>query len=100
MLMKTVLTLVFEYDAADWAHEYDLPQADAAADFAAVLRRAVDDGGIQHILDTHWPMMRGHATVHTLDGLDPTLRDELLHQLEQARDASLDTALIVEIRDH
>ena len=98
--MKVILALVFEYDATDWAHEYDLPEAEAATDFAAVLRRAVDDGGIRHTLDTNWPMMRGHTTVHTLDGLDPTLRDELLHHLEQARDADKDAALVAEIRDH
>jgi hypothetical protein len=98
--MKVILALVFAYDATDWAHEYDLPQADAAADFAAVLRRAVDDGGIRQALDTAWPMMRGHITVSTLDGLDTTTRDDVLHQLKQARDADQDAALIAEIREH
>ncbi|WP_432830816.1 hypothetical protein [Dactylosporangium sp. CA-092794] len=98
--MNVILALVFDYDAADWAREYDLPQADAAGDFAAVLRRAVDDGGIRHALDTAWPMMRGHATVHTLDGLDATLRDTLLHELQDAHDADHETALLAAIRDH
>jgi len=98
--MKVILALVFAYDAADWAHEYDLPEADADADFTAVLRRAADDRGIAQALDASWPMMRGHITVSTLDGLDSTARDDLLHHLKQDRDAGQDTALLAAIRDH
>lgn len=98
--MEVILALVCAYDATDWAHEYGLPPADAADDFAAVLRRAVHDGGIRHTLDTTWPMMRGHTTVYTLDGLDPTTRDQVLRQLEMARVADQNTTLIAEIRDH
>ena len=39
-------------------------------------------------------MMRGHITAYTLDGLDSTTRDELLHQLQEARDADQNAALI------
>lgn len=98
--MKVILALVFTYDAIDGAHEYELPQARAATDFAEVLRRAVDDGGIRQAMDTAWPMMRDHITVHTLDSLDATTRDDVLQQLQQAREADQDTVLVAEIRDH
>ncbi len=98
--MNVIVALVFDYDATDWAQEYGLPDADAAGDFAAVLRRAVDDGGIRQALNTAWPMMRGHLTVHTLDDLDATLRDQILHQLGNVRDADQKAALVAEIRDH
>ena len=98
--MNVILALVFDYDATEWAQEYDLPQADAAGDFAAVLRRAVDDGGIRQALDAAWPMMRDHITVHTLDGLDSTVRDQILHQLKDEREADQEAALVAEIREH
>jgi hypothetical protein len=98
--MNCIFALVFDYDATDWAQEYGLAEADAADDFAAVLRRAVEDGGVRHALDTAWPMMRGHAAVHTLDGLDPVVRDALLHQLQDARDAEQDLALLAAIRGY
>ena len=98
--MKVIIALVFEHDATNWAHEYDIAETEAFTDFTAVLRRAVNDGGIRQALDSGWPMMRGHTTAYTLDGLDSTTRDELLHHLQDARDAGQDTALIGEIRDH
>jgi hypothetical protein len=98
--MKVIIALVFEYDAPDWACEYDLAVTEAFDDFAAVLRRAVDDSAIPQALDTSWPMMRGHITAHTLDGLDSTTRDELLHHLQDARDAGQETALIAEVSEH
>jgi len=98
--MKVIIALVFEYDAPDWAHEYDLAETEAFNDFAAVLHRAAHDGAIRQTLDTNWPMMRGHTTAYTLDRLDSTTRDELLHQLQDARDASQEAALIAEISEH
>jgi hypothetical protein len=98
--MKSVLTLVFDYDAQDWAAEYGLPAAEAAGDFTAAVRRAADDGGLVQAIDAAWPMMRGHLTVRTVEQLDPGLRDELLHQLRGARDADLDQALLREIRGY
>ena len=98
--MKVILALVVEYDATDWARRYDLPETDAVADFTAAVRRAVADDGIRQVLDTAWPMMRDHLTVHALDGLDGVQRDELLHQLRDARDADQEAALVAEIREH
>lgn len=98
--MKIMILLAFDYDAKDWADEYSLTEADAPADFSTVLRRAVHDGAIPTALDQSWPMMRGHISAHTVDGLDTTLREELLGLLEEARDADTATALIAEITDH
>lgn len=96
--MKFFVALVFDCDAADWAHEYGLAVADAAGDFTGVVRRAVRDDGLRQALHTVWPMMHGHLTVQAIDELDGGLREELLHELQQARPAELDTALLTEIR--
>lgn len=98
--MKVIIALVFEHDAKDWAEEYAIPETEAVNDFAAVLRRTVDDGGIPQTLDRNWPMMRGHTTAYTVDGLDATTRDELLRLLQEAHDADQDEALITEIKRH
>jgi hypothetical protein len=98
--MQFILTLVFDYDATDWATEYGLADAEATGDFTAVLRRTVADDGLRRALNAAWPMMRGHITVHTLDQLDAGLRDELLHQLREARDADQHAALLTEIRGY
>jgi hypothetical protein len=98
--MRFFIALVFECDSADWAREHDLPQAQAATHFAALLRRAIDDGTIRQALDTISPAMRGHSNAYTTDGLDPADREELLLQLRQARDGDLDAALVDEIRQH
>ncbi|ROO52750.1 hypothetical protein EDC02_7691 [Micromonospora sp. Llam0] len=98
--MKVIIPLVFDYDAQQWARTFDIGVADAARDFAAVLRRAVHDGAVSAAIDAHWPMMRGHVTAHTVDGLDAVTRDELLDLLRQARDADQDDALISLIRQY
>jgi hypothetical protein len=98
--MKVIIALVFDYDAQQWARTYDIAEADAPGDFAAVLRRAVDHGALPATLDAHWPMMRGHITAHTVDGLDAATRDELLGLLQQTRDADHDDALINQIRQY
>src|SRR5689334_19731840 len=95
--MKYLLTLVFDYDAQKWAAEYGLPASEAAGDFTAAMRRAVEDGSLIHALDAAWPMMRGHLSARTVERLDADLRDELLHKLRAARDAGLDQALLNEI---
>jgi hypothetical protein len=95
-----IILLVFDYDMKDWAKEYGIGEADAAADLTAVLRRTVTDGAIPAILDRSWPMMRGHVTAHTVDGLGATIREELLHLLREARDTDTTTALIAEITEH
>lgn len=97
--MKIMLLLAFDYDAKDWADEYGLAEADAPADFSAALRRAVDDGTVPTAVDRSWPTMRGHVTAHAVDGLDATLREELLGLLKAARDADTGTALIAETVD-
>lgn len=96
--MKYLLTLVFDYDAQEWAAEYGLPASEAPGDFIAVVRRAVDDGSLIHALDAAWPMMRGHLSARTVERLDAAVRDELLHKLREARAAGLDQALLNEIR--
>src|SRR3954451_9501119 len=98
--MNFLLMLVFDYDARDWAAEYGVAESDAASDFSAVVRRAVDDGSLRDAVDPVWPIMRGHVTVRIPDQLDPALRDELLNQLRRARDTDLDEALLAEIRNH
>ena len=96
--MRHVVVLVFDYTATEWAAEYGLTEAEAADDFGAVLRRAVNDGGLREALDAAWPMMRGHLTAHTPDQLDPAVRDELLHQLREAHHADHQAALLTDVR--
>jgi hypothetical protein len=98
--MRHMVVLVFDYTATEWAAEYGLTKAEAADDFGAIVRRAVNDGGLRDALDAAWPMMRGHVTAHTLDQLDAALRDELLHQLREASEADRHAALLTEIRGH
>ncbi len=98
--MKGIIALVVQYAAKDWADEYGIAETEAFNDFAEALRRTVHDGGIPETLDKNWPMMRGHLTAHTVDGLDATTRDELLHLLQEARDADRDGALFTEITEH
>jgi hypothetical protein len=74
---KYLLTLVFYYDAQEWAAEYGLPASEAAGDFTAVVRRAVDDGSLNDALNAAWPMTRGHLTARTVEQLDADLRNEL-----------------------
>src|SRR5438132_8407042 len=89
-MMRVILPLVIDFEAADWATEYGLAELEAAGDFASTMRRAVSEDGIRRAIDDAWPMMGGHIAVHTPDQLDPALRDELLEQLRDARDADLD----------
>jgi len=98
--MKVIIALVVQYAAKDWADEYGIAETEAFNDFAEALRRTVHDGGIPETLDKNWPMMRGHITAHMVDGLDATTRDELLHLLQEARDADRDGALFTEITEH
>ena len=98
--MKVIVPVAFAYDAKEWAHERGIAETDACADFAALLRRAVDDGTIAAALDTVLPLMRGHITAHPVDGLDSTTRDELLRRLQQARDGDQDQTLLADIREH
>jgi hypothetical protein len=97
--MKVIIALVFEHDAKDWAEEYGISEGEAVNDFATAIRRAVDDGGIPGTLDKNRPMMYGHITAHTVDGLDATTRDKLLHLLQDARDADRNEALITEVKE-
>lgn len=94
--MRFILALMFDYDATDWATGYGLAKAETAGDFAAVLRRRPRRRRLGGALDAAWPMMRGHATVHTLDQLDIALREKLRDQLREARDADQRTALLTE----
>jgi len=98
--MKYLLTLVFDYDAREWAAEYGLLASEAASDFTAAVRHAVDDGSLNHALDAAWPMMRGHVTARTGEHVDADLRDELLHQLREVRAADLNLALLNNIRTY
>jgi hypothetical protein len=94
------IVFVLDYPAGDWATEYQLTEADADNDFAAAVRGAIDDGGLREALERAWPMMRGHITAHTVDQLDSSVRDELLHQLHEAQHADLHEALLGEVRAH
>jgi hypothetical protein len=58
----------------------------------------VDDGAITETFDKNWPMMHGHLTAHTVDGLDATTRDQLLHLLQEAQGADQHEALITAIK--
>ncbi len=98
--MKVIVPLVFAYDVKQWAHERGIAETDACTDFAALLRRAVNDGTIAAALDAVLPVLRGHITAHPVDGLDPTTRDDLLRRLREARDADQDQALLADIREH
>lgn len=96
--MRHVVVLVFDDTDTEWAAEYRLTEAESADDFGATVRRAVDDGGLREALDAAWPMMRGHVTAHTVDHLDPAVRDELLYQLRAAHHAELEAALLTDVR--
>ncbi len=61
--MKFTALVTFDIDTADWASEFDLAPAEAAADVADVLTRAASDGGIAQAITKEWPMMRDAATV-------------------------------------
>jgi hypothetical protein len=98
ILMRHLLVLVFIADTTEWAHEYGLTEAQAADDFASAVGHAVDDGGVRSARDAAWPMMRGHVAVYTVDDLDPAVRDDLLHHLDDARHANQSAALLAEIR--
>ena len=99
-MMRIIIPLVVDYDAEEWAQECGIPVPQASHDFDAVLRRTISDGAIAEALDQAWPMMRGHITAHTVDGLDAATRDELLHLLQPAHDADQAEVLITEVRNH
>lgn len=69
--MKLIVPLVFACDAKEWAHERGIPEADACADFTAVLGHAVNDGVITATPDTALPVLRGHITALTSAGWTP-----------------------------
>lgn len=97
--MKVIIALIAEDDAKDWAQRHGIPETEAGNHFAAAIRRAVHDGAITETFDKNRPTMHGHITAHTVDGLDATTRDHLLHLLQEAQRADQDEALITAIKE-
>ena len=98
--MKDIIVLVVQYPATDWADEYGITTTQAVHDFAAALRRTVNDGALAEMLDANWPMMRGHLTAHLMDGLDSITHHELRQVLQEAHDGDQDRPLLTEITEY
>lgn len=88
--MKFTVPITFDIDPAEWADDYDLPNAEAAeSDILGALTRAAEPGALDVEIVRNWPMMRDAATVtigaptRLMDGSEQWPQ-EVLEQAKQA----------------